>query len=69
MAENNEEINEIRKRIQAANRTYASLTSIFKTRNIHHQSKVTLYKVMIRPVITYGSKTLTLNKRVANINL
>ena len=67
MAEDNEEINEIRKMIQAANRAYASLTSIFKTRNIHHQSKITLYKVMIRQVITYGSETWTLNKQAANI--
>ena len=48
MAEDNEEINEIRGSIQAANRGYASLTTIFKTRSIHYQSKVTLYKVVIR---------------------
>ena len=43
MAENNEEINEIRERIQATYRTYASLTSIFKTRksiDIYIQSKL-----------------------------
>ena len=51
MADDNEEISEIRKRVQTANRPYASL-SILKTKNIHHQCKVTLYEVMIRPVIT-----------------
>ena len=36
MAEDTEGINEIRKRMQAPNRAYASLTTIFKTKNIHH---------------------------------
>ena len=42
------EDNEIRKRIQAANRAHASLTTIFK--NVHDQSKFTLCKVMIKPL-------------------
>ena len=56
MAENNEEIRETRKKIQVANRTYASLTSIFKTRNIHRQSKVTLYKVHLNASVTDDPK-------------
>ncbi|PSN57778.1 hypothetical protein C0J52_07260 [Blattella germanica] len=67
LTEDNEEINEIRKRIHAANRTYAALTNIFKTRDIHRQTKITLYMGIIRPVITYGSETWTLNKRTSKI--
>ena len=36
MAEDSEEINEIKKRIEAANRTFASLTTIFKTRTVSY---------------------------------
>ncbi|PSN54300.1 hypothetical protein C0J52_11044, partial [Blattella germanica] len=69
LTEDNEEINEISKRIHAANKTYAALTNIFKTRDIHRQTKITLYKRIIRPVIMYeyGSETWTLNKRTSNI--
>ncbi|PSN57573.1 hypothetical protein C0J52_00494 [Blattella germanica] len=67
LTEDKEEINEMRKRIHAANETYAALTNIFKTRDIHRQTKITLYMGIIRPVITYGSETWTLNKRISNI--
>ncbi|PSN35934.1 hypothetical protein C0J52_27300 [Blattella germanica] len=67
LTEDNEEINEIRNRICVANKTYAALTNIFKTRDIHRQTKINLYMRIIRPVITYGSETWTLNKRTSNI--
>lgn len=67
ITEDNDEIHEIKRRIHSANGVYASLSSIIKSRDIHRQAKATLYKVMIRPILTYGSETWTMSKQAANL--
>ena len=52
---NNNNHEEINTRITAANKCYYGLTSIFKSKSI--KSKITLYKVIIRPVLPYACET------------
>jgi hypothetical protein len=67
LTENNEDPAEIRKRITAANKTYFALLPIFKSRNVHRKTKITLYKTVIRTVLAYGCETLTLTVKMAEM--
>ncbi|KAJ8913339.1 hypothetical protein NQ315_013310 [Exocentrus adspersus] len=53
---------EIEARIMAGNRCVAGLRRILKNKNIWRQIKIRLYKTVIRPIATYASETLALNK-------
>jgi hypothetical protein len=49
----NEEKEEIQARILAANKAYSSLQSIFRSKQIHQNNKIRLYKILIKPVLSY----------------
>jgi hypothetical protein len=48
---------EIKRRIQLGNKTYFGLSKLMRSRTISRRLKCTLYKTLIRPVVTYGSET------------
>lgn len=52
---------EIKARISSANRTYFSLLSTLRSSLISRNDKITIYKVMIRPIAMYGSETWSLS--------
>jgi hypothetical protein len=45
---------EILKRILAGNRTYFAAISLFRSRLLSRATKILLYKILIRPVVSYG---------------
>jgi len=64
-AEINENANsheEVKKRITAANRCYYSLMPLFKSRLLSIKSKITLYKVIVKPVTLYARSTWATTK-------
>jgi hypothetical protein len=48
---------EIRKRILAANKCFHRLRTHFRSHLISRKTKTLLYKVLVKPVVTYGSET------------
>jgi sorting nexin-29 len=58
---------EIRKRIIAANRCFFGLRSLLKSHLIKRKTKILLYKVLIKSVLTYASETWTLTKKEEKI--
>ena len=58
--------NEIQKRILSANRCFYGLRTYLKSCLISRKTKLLLYKVLIRPVITYASETWALTKADEN---
>jgi hypothetical protein len=58
----NDETKEIRARILAANKAYSSLHTIFRSKQIHRNNKIRLYKTLIKPILCYGSVTWTLTQ-------
>jgi hypothetical protein len=58
----NYETYEIKARIIVPNKAYPSLQSIFRSKQIHPNYKIRLYKTLIRSVLCYGSVTLTLTQ-------
>ncbi|CAG9829536.1 unnamed protein product [Diabrotica balteata] len=63
----NDTTSEINRRICTANRCYFGLNLLFKSTVISRNTKVKLYKTIIRPVLTYGSETWTLTKSNENM--
>jgi hypothetical protein len=59
---NSGEENEIQRRIDQASRVYLSLLPIVGSRVIHRQTKIKLYKSVVRPMIWYASESWTLSK-------
>jgi hypothetical protein len=49
---------EMQRRIQTANRCFYGMR-----KHLSHQTKFTIHKTLIRPVLLYGSKTWVLTKR------
>jgi len=58
----NDEMEEIRARILAANNDYSSLQTIFRSKQIHRNNTIRLYKTLIKPILCYGSVTWTLTQ-------
>ena len=58
----NEEKEVIQARILAANKAYSSLQSISRSKQIHRNNKIRLYKSLIKPILSYGSVTWTLTQ-------
>jgi len=56
--DSNDETEEIQARILAANKAYSSLQTIFRSKQIHRNNKIRLYKT--KPLLCYGSVTWTL---------
>jgi hypothetical protein len=46
--------NEVQRRITAANRCYGMLRPLFKSRILSKKSKITMYKVLVRPITLYA---------------
>ena len=51
----------IRKRIQAGNRCYYANKKILSDKLLNYNSKIKIYKTIIRPTVTHGSETWVLN--------
>ena len=49
----NDETEEIRARILAANKTYSSLQTIIRSKQIHQNNKIRLCKTLIKPILCY----------------
>jgi hypothetical protein len=58
---NNISVN-IQKRILSANRCFHGLRKHLKSHLISRKTKTLMYKVLVRPVLTYASETWTLSK-------
>jgi hypothetical protein len=57
----------IKDRIQAGNRAYAANHHMLKSKIIRRAVKMQIYKMLIRPVVTFGSETWTLTKSDENL--
>jgi hypothetical protein len=66
ITKDNDEYTEIQRRLKSANKTYFSLLDVMRCKDIHKKTKVMLYKILIRTVLTYGSETWTLSKNSEN---
>jgi hypothetical protein len=66
VTENSENSTEIKIRIAAGYRCYFSIIKLFKSRAVARNTKVRMYRTLIRPVVTYGSETwcLTANDEI-----
>ncbi|PRD29379.1 UNVERIFIED_CONTAM: chtl-1 [Trichonephila clavipes] len=53
---------EIRKRIVAANLCFFGLRSLLQSHLIKRKTKIMLYKILIKSVLTYATETCTLTK-------
>jgi hypothetical protein len=60
ITEDNNEMTEIHQLIAAANRAYFALKDVMKSANVHHKTKVSLHKTVIRTVLCYGSEAWTM---------
>ena len=52
----------------AANKDYFSLQSIFINKFISSKTKIRIYKVLIKPVLVYGSETWAFTKKTLEAN-
>jgi len=60
---------EIKRRIMAANRSYHGLQKHLRSNILTIKTKCSIYKTLIRPVLTYGSESWPLTKRDENLLL
>jgi hypothetical protein len=56
----------IQRRIQTANRSFFGLRKHLQSSHLSRQTKFTIHKTFIRPVLLYGSETWVLTKREEN---
>jgi hypothetical protein len=54
---------ENQRRILAGNKTYFAAVSLFRSRLLSRATKIILYKILVRPVVTCGAEAWTLMKR------
>jgi len=64
LTEDNNIATEIKQLIIMANKTSYGLKKKLNSPNLKHQTKCTLYKNLIRPILTYGSKCRPLLKKL-----
>jgi hypothetical protein len=57
---------EIQRRIQTANRCFFRLRKDLRSSHLSRQTKFTIHKTLIHPVLLYGSETWVLTKREEN---
>jgi len=50
----------------AANRCYFGLSTLFKSKLLSRRSKITLYKVLIKPIVLYACETWATTKTDEN---
>ncbi|CAG9838923.1 unnamed protein product, partial [Diabrotica balteata] len=58
---------EVKRRIHIANKTYNGLIKHLRSNNITRKTKCKIYKILIKPVLVYGSETWTLSKSDENL--
>lgn len=58
-----DEEEEIKRRIAAGMRTMFSLSKVLNSKSVTRSSKCQVYKTLIRPVVSYGGETWTLNQK------
>ena len=56
----NKRSEEIRKRIQAGNTCYYANKNLLSNKLLNYNSKIQIYKTIIRPTLTYGCETWVL---------
>jgi hypothetical protein len=66
ITKDNDEYIEIQRRLKLPNKAYLSLLAVMRCKDIHKETKVMLYKTLIRTVFTYGSETWMLFKNSEN---
>jgi hypothetical protein len=54
---------EIQRRIKTPNMCICGLKKYLRSSYLARQTKITIYKILIRPVLLYGSETWVLTKR------
>jgi len=54
---------EIQRRVLAGNITYFATISLFRSRLLSRATKIILYKILIRPVVTCGAEAWTLTEK------
>jgi len=59
---NNSLEEEIKERISLGNKTYYANQDLFKSKLLTKKSKLQMYQVLVRPVITYACKTWVLKE-------
>jgi hypothetical protein len=57
---------EIQRRIQTANKCFFVLRKHLQSSHLSRQTKFTIHKTLIRPVLLYGSETCVLTKKEEN---
>lgn len=57
---------EINRRIMLGNRAYHANFKMLKSKLLSHKTKTTIYKTLIRPVVTYGCEAWTLTVKDMN---
>jgi hypothetical protein len=57
---------EVHRRIEIANRCFFGLCKHLQASHLSRQTKITIHKTLIRPVLLYGSETWVLTKREEN---
>lgn len=66
LSHNNKVSDEINSRIMAGNRAYFAQIKLIKSKLLYRQTKIHLYKTLIRPIVTYGSETWTMTDADVN---
>jgi hypothetical protein len=59
----NDIMDEIKRRVTLGNRSYYSLLKVLKSKSVSRNSKCTLYKSVIRPIVTYGSESWCMTQK------
>lgn len=62
MNENANNYEEIKERFIIANTSYFGLSTLFKSKLILKRSKITLYKVLMKPIVLYAGETWATTK-------
>jgi hypothetical protein len=57
---------DIKEKISAGNRCYRSFSKILGTRYISKNTKIRIYKTIMRPVVLYGSETWAITGKMAS---
>jgi hypothetical protein len=66
MTPTNDVILKIQRRIQTANRCFFGLRNHMRSSYLSRQTKFTIHKILIHPVLCYGSETWVVTKRDEN---
>lgn len=67
ITDNNDNMYELKERLAAGNRSYFALQHLLKSKSLTRKSKKTIYRVVIRPAVTYGCETWVLTKRMEQL--